>query len=54
MGNESCHRLAHKAKVVPKAATQPNGRRAHPGGKDASISITATPVRVRMTSGRMR
>ena len=28
MGSESCQRLVQIAKVVPKAATQPNERRA--------------------------
>ncbi len=53
-GKESCQRLAQRAMVVPMAATQPRGRRGHAGGSEASMSMTATPVRVRMTSGRMR
>ena len=53
-GSESCQRLAQIAMVVPMAATQPSGRRDHEGGSEASISIMATPVSVRITSGRMR
>jgi hypothetical protein len=54
VGKESCHRLAQRANVVPIAATQPRGLRGHDGRREASIIMTATPVRVKMTSGRMR
>jgi hypothetical protein len=54
IGKDICQRLAHSAKVVPNAATQPSGRRAQLGGREASSSMTSTPVSVRMTSGRMR
>ena len=40
--------------VVPMAATQPSERRGHAAGSVASSSMMATPVSVRMTSGRMR
>jgi len=54
MGRLSRQRLDHKAAVVPSAATQPRGRRSQPTGIDASMSMTTTPVIVRMISGRMR
>jgi hypothetical protein len=53
-GRDSCQRLAQRASVVPIAATQPNGRRGNPDGNEESISITTTPVNVRITSGRIR
>src|ERR1035438_6679583 len=53
-GRESCQRLAQRAKVVPRAATQPSGRRGNAAGSEASIIITATPVSASTTSGRMR
>ena len=53
-GSASCQRLAQSAMVVPMAATQPSGRRGQEGGIEASSTMMATPVRVRITSGRMR
>ncbi len=53
-GSESCQRLAQSAMVVPMAATQPKGRRGHEGGIEASSTMMAAPVMVRITSGRMR
>ncbi len=40
--------------VVPMAAIHPSGRRGHEGGIEASNTMTAAPVSVRITSGRMR
>src|SRR5580704_14692410 len=49
---ETWYQLANSAATVPAIAIQPSGLRLAAGLRHGSASITRTPVRVRMSSGR--
>src|SRR5260370_27170200 len=49
---ETWYQVAKRAATVPAMAIQPRGLRLEAGARQGSASMTRTPVRVRMSSGR--
>src|SRR5882724_11990740 len=49
---ETWYQLAKRAATVPAMAIQPRGLRLEVGARHGSASMTRTPARVRMSSGR--